>query len=415
MINSSEVSYIKAPNHLETVKYPDPSVIAAVYNAATKTLSELTQSMFDAIDDSLFELANNARSNNEQNRFFEAMREVRIKRQSIESNFQQQVKSLFEPKAVLTSSISDPTTENAVKDNLSLVGESEMELNIAISSMASKSKSNLQKALLDTQHCFGQLYGAKTPELVSSPLEPAGICRCFSESCNSLEVDIKEQLLILKQFDRFVMTHFDEVLNVSLQKLAEAKFSPPKKHAASAPIIRNNQRGTQSSRSSEHSSNSDSSKNRNQNSDQPRADENFEALLARFQHHSGNTNTHQASYASSATAEMQKALSVIQRTLHGLDEKAQVNLNNLVGKELSLTGAQLSQYDNDLIRLVSMLFEFILQDNNLAPSMQALISRMQIPILKVVIQDSRFFSSKFITTTLSKHFDRISALFNHFG
>jgi len=393
MINSSEVSYIKAPNHLETVKYPDPSVIAAVYNAATKTLSELTQSMFDAIDDSLFELANNARSNNEQNRFFEAMREVRIKRQSIESNFQQQVKSLFEPKAVLTSSISDPTTENAVKDNLSLVGESEMELNIAISSMASKSKSNLQKALLDTQHCFGQLYGAKTPELVSSPLEPAGICRCFSESCNSLEVDIKEQLLILKQFDRFVMTHFDEVLNVSLQKLAEAKFSPPKKHAASAPIIRNNQRGTQSSRSSEHSSNSDSSKNRNQNSDQPRAYENFEALLARFQHHSGNTNTHQASYASSATAEMQKALSVIQRTLHGLDEKAQVNLNNLVGKELSLTGAQLSQYDNDLIRLVSMLFEFILQDNNLAPSMQALISRMQIPILKVVIQDSRFFSS----------------------
>ena len=124
MSNSSEVSYIRATDQLETVKYPDPSVIGAVYNAATKSLSELTQSMFDAIDDSLFELANNARSNNEQNRFFEAMRDVRIKRQTIENHFQQQVKSLFEPKSVLTvNSSSNPSQTPAAKKPLPLSGK----------------------------------------------------------------------------------------------------------------------------------------------------------------------------------------------------------------------------------------------------------------------------------------------------
>ena len=39
-----------------------------------------------------------------------------------------------------------------------------------------------------------------------------------------------------------------------------------------------------------------------------------------------------------------------------------------------------------------MLFEFILDDYNLSAPVQVLISRLQIPILKVVIKDKSFFS-----------------------
>jgi hypothetical protein len=49
--------------------------------------------------------------------------------------------------------------------------------------------------------------------------------------------------------------------------------------------------------------------------------------------------------------------------------------------------------DEDLINLVSMLFEFILDDYNLSAPVQVLISRLQIPILKVVIRDRSFFSN----------------------
>ena len=41
-----------------------------------------------------------------------------------------------------------------------------------------------------------------------------------------------------------------------------------------------------------------------------------------------------------------------------------------------------------------MLFEYILDDRNLPDPMKALLSRLQIPMLKVAILDSVFFASK---------------------
>ncbi|WP_123632959.1 DUF1631 family protein, partial [Pseudomonas viridiflava] len=44
------------------------------------------------------------------------------------------------------------------------------------------------------------------------------------------------------------------------------------------------------------------------------------------------------------------------------------------------------------INLIAMLFEFILDDRNLPPSLRALIGRLQIPMLKVAVIDKSFFS-----------------------
>jgi len=52
----------------------------------------------------------------------------------------------------------------------------------------------------------------------------------------------------------------------------------------------------------------------------------------------------------------------------------------------------LQSMDEDLINLVALLFEFVLDDHNLSPPIQVLISRLQIPILKVVVKDHSFFS-----------------------
>ncbi len=80
-------------------------------------------------------------------------------------------------------------------------------------------------------------------------------------------------------------------------------------------------------------------------------------------------------------------------------EPVTVDLRQVVQQLLAKADAQdgrqpaLNEVDEDLINLVSMLFEFILDDYNLsAPPVQVLISRLQIPILKVVIKDKSFFS-----------------------
>ena len=48
--------------------------------------------------------------------------------------------------------------------------------------------------------------------------------------------------------------------------------------------------------------------------------------------------------------------------------------------------------DEDTVNLVGMLFDYILNDRNLAIPMKALIGRLQIPMLKVAILDKSFFS-----------------------
>ena len=68
----------------------------------------------------------------------------------------------------------------------------------------------------------------------------------------------------------------------------------------------------------------------------------------------------------------------IRQQLHNDEEKVEV-----IGKT-----------DTDVIDLVSMMFDFILDDQQLPTSMKALLGRLQIPMLKVAITDSRFFSGE---------------------
>jgi len=52
------------------------------------------------------------------------------------------------------------------------------------------------------------------------------------------------------------------------------------------------------------------------------------------------------------------------------------------------------QADEDVINLVSMLFDFILDDDDLPTAMKALLGRLQIPLLKVAIIDKSFFNAE---------------------
>jgi hypothetical protein len=68
-------------------------------------------------------------------------------------------------------------------------------------------------------------------------------------------------------------------------------------------------------------------------------------------------------------------------------------LNQLLQQKLPNQAVSIGQVDDDAINLVSMLFQFILEDRNLAAAMKGLIARLQIPILKVAMLDKSFFGT----------------------
>ncbi|MCQ4179641.1 DUF1631 domain-containing protein, partial [Klebsiella pneumoniae] len=114
-----------------------PVALISVRDKAAQQLRQALQSLFDNADDSLFEIADRASSNVEQNAFFEAMRDLRMKRRNIERGFLQQ---LFEAFAKLNQYEigKPPVLDNVSFDSLSLVQNDELEESVAVDTMVAK-------------------------------------------------------------------------------------------------------------------------------------------------------------------------------------------------------------------------------------------------------------------------------------
>ncbi len=402
MNKSSGISYLNPKDKHGSVSLDYQETIDRLAEDAVRSLSEMLQSMFDGVDDSLFELANNARTNNEQNRFFEAMREIRIKRKGIESGFSQAIRNSFSAHAVNRSQKDLSPTQNS--ETLSLVGNDDLEQDVAIKSMASKAQSNFQGPLLQFHTRIGKLYGAQHLAEISPPLDPDTICKAFAVACDALDVEIKEKLIVYKQFDRYVMSNLESVLEHANRTLIRKGVMPSLK----TPGIRN-----KTSPRRERASQPLEQQTRTQENTPPFTEDLFpelQSLLASARNsstrrtttyrHSQEANSANHVIDSDGLLQLLNALQKAPHTeLFSENNSKVVDIRSAIHNQLKRNakqqprGSQLSQIDEDLINLVSMLFEFILDDYNLAPPIQVLISRLQIPILKVVIKDKSFFNS----------------------
>ena len=114
-----------------------PVVLLQVRDKAAQQLKEALQTLFDNADDTLFEMADRAHNNTEQNIFFEAMRDLRLKRKSIERGF---LDKFFEAFLRLGQyEVNEPLIVPPVSfDKLALVHNDDLERTVAVEAMVSK-------------------------------------------------------------------------------------------------------------------------------------------------------------------------------------------------------------------------------------------------------------------------------------
>ena len=383
-----------------------PSEIVRIRDTVAAGLSDLLQGAFDAVDDSLFELANNSRSNNEQNRYFEAMREIRIKRKGVEKQFRIALRNMFN-RPPLTEGVEHSEGEEPSADRLALVQNDELEEQVALSTMISKAKAHFQGPLLQLQARFTAAYKQDEQHPIN-PLAPEHLCRAFAESADTLEIQIRERLIVLKQFDRYVISNLGMLFDEANRILIQAGIIPNFRYQGRA--------GKQVERNDSQSTASDSkltSSHENHQAspeDIAAADSLFEQIRQLIAQQSPGSMfpAHAYSPANMHYINSTELLNLLAQEPPGPSFSGVEDLSEGEPLEIDLRGAvkqillgqktsdgkqpALKEVDEDLINLVSMLFEFILDDGNLSPPIQVLISRLQIPILKVAIKDKSFFS-----------------------
>ncbi|QSP96281.1 DUF1631 domain-containing protein [Marinobacter salinisoli] len=381
-----------------------PAEVTRIRDTVVAGLSDLLQGAFDAVDDSIFELANNARSNNEQNRHFEAMREIRIKRKGVEKQFQSAVISLFSDPPQSGQPTTDISRPTDTAESLSLLENDALEEQVALNAMANKARVHFQGPLLQLQTRFSQIYPGASDQTPVNPLAPEHLCEAFANAIEGLDINLRERLILLKQYDRYVISNLGMLLDEANRILIQAGVIPNFRHHGKVSTQKTARAGTdRNSEPTTQVAQSEQSDGRDNNAlfDQIRQMLANQRTSADMPVRSSDPNLRVVADHELVDL-LNRMTSAAPRPINGNlsdGDPIVLDLRHLVQQMIAKADAggdgrepALNEADEDLINLVSMLFEFILDDYNLSAPVQVLISRLQIPILKVVLKDKGFFN-----------------------
>ena len=383
-------------------------------NRCTPALKSLIQSLFDNIDDALFELAGRAVQNTVQNMYFEAMREIRIKRSTLEKNFFDELRAHF---ALLQAGPGSPPVLSqwvSGADSLALVAPEELEEQVAAEAMIAKAGSQFSTEIATMNRYIEVLLAAKNGEQTLNPLTPQTICRVFIKCCGDLEVEIKAKLVLFKLFERYVLAELAPVYKMACSMLIAAaktyRLEPvdPLNKSPHRDVNNNSPATSHALHSTQH---------RNQNVSAQAGDSQTQSLFSDLQ-----SMMHQLpspAYLSSPMAgsssgllppgqgrpisreKLFDLLLLIQRNSEKQWQQQSLAptsldivplLDQVIAGSNPSAAMSMGQLDDDAINLVAMLFQYILDDRNLAAAIKGLICRLQIPIIKVAMLDKTFFS-----------------------
>ncbi|MBD8119940.1 DUF1631 domain-containing protein [Pseudomonas lutea] len=373
-----------------------PVVLLQVRDRAAQQLKESLQTLFDNADDTLFEMADRARNNAEQNIFFEAMRDLRLKRKSIERNF---LDKFFEAFLRLGQyEVAEPSLPEPVSyDKLALVHNDDLERTVAVDAMVVKVMSRDGVALGQLTTRLNVLIPQPLTD-ETNPLGPTLMCEYFLQAGRSLGVEIKVKLIILKLFEKYALSNADQLYEEANQLLISAGVLPELKVL---PSRRSTDRTTSAPPSSE-ALRADNAAilHATENLDKSVQDV-FSALQELLVHVRGHLTPRPESVSDArpiSSQDLLRLLSHLQQYVPKAEESDDFDLRAQLEQLISRVSARSGKFrvvgttDEDVINLISMLFEFILDDRNLPSSLRALIGRLQIPMLKVAVIDKSFFS-----------------------
>ncbi|HET7925759.1 MAG TPA: DUF1631 family protein, partial [Rhodanobacteraceae bacterium] len=391
-------------------------LLKLVRGISQKRINGLVSTLFENVDDALFDLAERAGSNALQTEFFDGMREVRKKRQLVERLFQDQAAKNFTEFAEGKLKSVKPEAAPQASGGLSLVDDQELEESLAVSSMVAKAENRLQRSLYQINQRLGVIIGGGKVEDSNNPIGPAVLGQAFRIAVKDFQVNVQVKLIIYKLFDRYVMAGLEplyEEVNIELIRAGVlpqirhvlpqgSRPIPPPAGAAAGPLAPVQPGGIPLAGSA--------------------GTQYYDPAAAELQAELYNTlrnllaSRHQGGRMSSGDyvpgtpgltpTELLSALTILQTQAPALPrdsmadaaQAVQALKQELMEQVHKLSGEakqhHVSSADEDTIDLVGMLFEFILQDRNLPAQIQALLGRLQIPYLKVAILDKHLFAQK---------------------
>lgn len=427
-----------------------PEVLDTVQQKALSSLSDLLAGVFDGIDQSLYELVRDA-SETEQADIRLVLQELKKGRNVVEQVFSESMQSSFRTLLL-------PKGKLQVSDSLVLVDNTDMELSVVTQTMVSRARLANAGALEQLTQRYVHLMPKAEVSERTLPFDPQQVIDAFRNGLSHLPLQLDDKIKVFSVFNKQVLNDYGVVLDAANDTLVDAGILPeassrrikksvsvgparpiktgsasnavmpsgvpmiavsggPVVAVSGAPVVNGENRAlsgegvflreemfaslqgllaTARAKGWKGASSETTAVATDMNSS-PAFSSVMAVPLAPVDIPAG------AAVQAIETRELMSMLSDIQQRLPRAalyeddssptpEEVRESIVGGLVQTDSEVQTVR--QADEDVINLVSMLFDFILDDDELPTPMKALLGRLQIPLLKVAILDKMFFSAE---------------------
>jgi hypothetical protein len=384
-------------------------------SVATNANALFTRSL-DAIDDALFNFSEKSESMVERSAYMDSMRSLRLGRNAIEQTFREQLDTRF--REFLRHGGRMVKVEETTLDanSLALVEEGDLEEDLATSGMAAKGLLRHNSALFALQQRLAVLLGTGHVDIEAIPFGPKAVCESLRAVVGRIEADITVRLVALKIFDRHLVMDLDQVYDDANRLLAQAgvlpniRYQPPPRAPREGDSA--SSRVADAVAAATGSADGGSTEDTNAPAEplSAEASELLSALASLLDRRRGSMRGERPVEAGPVVQknELIHALSQLQSrrsaeldpefaTLSPMQQVERVKQDLI--DQLRRSGFERAEHrvetaDEDAIDLVGMLFQFVVQDRSLPAEIQAVLSRLQIPYVRVAIKDRHLFAQR---------------------
>lgn len=354
----------------------------------------------DALEQRLFNLADNADSNDAQSRYFEARDELKQYQMVVENLYHKQLLIAFDKyhgNQLTTSDFSadlmraqSPAEQDVLRDEMSLVDNTALEEKLAVSTMSRKVSADCSEMIYALNKRLAALRGGAKMNEQGNPVAPGVFAEALQSSLVDLNLDERAKLIIYKMFEASFMSNLNKLYQQLNRHCEQHGILPNlayeiKKHPVEEAL----------EQLPEELKEQLSGASINKQVELFNAIQELQAHLNR-----GTTPTAPASAAGAVlpTAAVIQTIQQLQQSagkvLAGLGTPEAVTLSNItqLQQQAEAEVAKDNEVDPGVIEIVGLLFGYMLNDQQLPDSVKALLCYLHTPFLKIALLDKDFFS-----------------------
>ncbi|RUL74435.1 DUF1631 family protein [Dyella choica] len=352
------------------------------------------------LDKRLYEQAEQSRSHLEQQHYFESRKQLELGRTAFVRLFKAGLRERFEHLGEATNEAS----KKPGQPSLTLLDWNEHELTAAFDALIARGEGQNLPILSELSYRLAVLIGAAPLEGGHSPLGPQNLARILRAASEPLNLPLEHRVLLLKVFESSISGSLMSLYE-SVNAMLQANGILPNLRAFTATRVAHGAvYASERARTAAPATGAASTAARG-DGEAIAVLETLRDLLAR-QRLAASGQMPAAAGRHATPDELQIALGALQqhtaevtdrtsRELHSMQLLQDELLHQLnLGLPSNATRMQLTPEQGDTVELVSQLFEQLVQQLHQGPDAHALLSNLQLPLLRLAFADRDFFNQR---------------------